>query len=200
MMRHRSPEQEMPPADRAELDAPTLARARWGESAACRALVEWYQHAVFALLTRMLRPAGRDEWVEDLAQETFLRVFRALPGFSPSGPARLSSWILTIASRLAIDELRRKRLPLAHPDAPARVAATERADEGAERRALREAIEQALASVVPSGRAALLLRACHGRSHREIAACLDLPIGTVKSRIARARQALRLALAEVEHG
>lgn len=199
-MHHSSPEQEAQTADRAQLDAPTLARARRGESAACRALVERYQHAVFALLTRMLRPAGRGEWVEDLAQETFLRVFRALPGFSPSGPARLSSWILTIASRLAIDELRRRRpVPLA-PDTPAQVAGTERTDAGAERQAMRQMIERALARVDPPGRAALLLLACHGKSYREIAAGFGLPVGTIKSRIARARQTLRRALAEVEDG
>src|SRR4051812_49404701 len=88
-----------------ELDELTLKRAQRGEPAACRRLVETYQRAVFAILSRMLSPRGRRARVEDLAQETFLRVFRALPQFSPGGPARLSSWILTIATRLALDEL-----------------------------------------------------------------------------------------------
>src|SRR5215470_592892 len=91
-----------------ELDDVTLARAQRGEAAAWRALVEHYQRAVFALLSRMLAPSGRAALVEDLAQETFLRAFRALPAFDRGGRARLSTWILTIATRLGIDELRRR--------------------------------------------------------------------------------------------
>ena len=81
-----------PPAPE-ELDELTLARAQRGDEEACRALVVRYQRALFALLARMLGPRGA---VEDLAQETFLRAFRALPGFDRSGPARLSTWLLTI--------------------------------------------------------------------------------------------------------
>src|SRR5215831_16089459 len=89
-----------------ELDDLTLARAQRGDEPACRTLVERYQRPVFALLGRMCGHAR----VEDLAQETFLRVFRALPRFDRSGPARLSTWILTVATRLALDELRRRPL------------------------------------------------------------------------------------------
>src|SRR5262245_48554442 len=96
-----------------ELDEVTLARARRGEAAACRMLVKRYGRMVFALGWRMLAGRGGNAAVEDLAQETFLRVFRALPGFKSDGPARLSSWILTIAARLCTDELRRRPLPTA---------------------------------------------------------------------------------------
>lgn len=95
---------------RAELDDLTLERARRGEPQATLALVQRYQGAVFALLSRMLRPSGLGDRVEELAQECFLRVFASLDRFRPGGPARLSSWILTIASRLTIDELRRRHL------------------------------------------------------------------------------------------
>src|SRR5262245_9009014 len=88
-----------------ELDEVTLARAKRGDERACRAFVETYQRQVFALISRLL---GRQPLVEDLAQETFLRAFRALASFDPRGPARLSTWLLTIASRLALDELRRR--------------------------------------------------------------------------------------------
>src|SRR5262252_7490429 len=91
-----------------EIDDVTLARAQRGEAAAWRSLVEHYQRPVFALLSRMLAPSGRATLVEDLAQETFLRAFRALPAFDHAGRARLSTWILTIATRLGIDELRRR--------------------------------------------------------------------------------------------
>jgi RNA polymerase sigma-70 factor (ECF subfamily) len=113
-----------------ELDEITIRRAQRGERDACRALVERHQGAVFALIGRMLGPA-RAGSVEDVAQDTFLAVFRTLAGFSPSGAARLSTWILTIASRRAIDELRRPRLV---DDADAAVLpAPDRGDDAARR-------------------------------------------------------------------
>ena len=72
------------------------------------ALVAHHQGAVFALISRILGRRRGSAAHQDLAQETFLRVFRALPTFERRGPARLSTWILTIASRLAISELRRR--------------------------------------------------------------------------------------------
>lgn len=90
-----------------ELDPATLARARNGDPIAFRAFVVRYERPVFALLSRLM---GRGREVEDLAQETFLRAFRALPGFDPDGPARVSTWLLTIATRLALDA-RKKRRP-----------------------------------------------------------------------------------------
>ncbi len=112
-----------------ELDELTLRRAQRGDAAACRDLVLRYQGAVFALLGRMLGP-GRAAEIEDLAQDTFLDVFRALARFSALGPARLSTWVLTIASRRSIDFLRARRgdaLPgkvVDVPDASARAAPT----------------------------------------------------------------------------
>ena len=95
--------------DRSDLDEVTLARARTGDRQAFRALVERYERPVFALLGRMLLRAGRESLVEDLAQETFVRVFRGLGKFGADGRNNLSAWILTIAARLAIDELRRRQ-------------------------------------------------------------------------------------------
>src|SRR5439155_3504611 len=92
-----------------ELDELTLRRAQRGEAAACTALVKRYERPVFAVVSRMLTPSGRRAAVEDVAQETFLRVFRALPGFDLAGGARLSSWILTIATRVALNELRKRQ-------------------------------------------------------------------------------------------
>src|SRR5262245_52508694 len=86
-----------------ELELGLLARCRERDPAALRAFVERYQRPVFALLSRML---GRVPEVEDLAQETFLRAFRALPSFDPHGTARPSTWLLTIATRLALDGYR----------------------------------------------------------------------------------------------
>ena len=182
----------------AELDDLTLARARRGDREAFRELVERHEVQVFALLGRML--LGRGALVEDLAQETFLRVFTALDRFDPAGPARLGTWILTIATRLALDELKR-RAPVA-TQLPGDLAADARtdADAGAERRALGSAIARAVEALTPEQRAAFLLREHHGLEYGEIAEVLSIDLGTVKSRISRARTALRAALAEVKHG
>lgn len=181
------------PSPEPELDELTLARAQRGDDRACRELVVRYQKPVFALLGRML--VTRRPVVEDLAQETFLRVFRALPTFSPSGPARLSTWILTIATRLALDELRR-RPPQTEP-LTAEVATIAGPDADAQRRAVAAAITRAVADLSADHRAIFLLREYHGLEYDEIARALDLDPGTVKSRLSRARAALRDALAGV---
>src|SRR5215468_3919789 len=91
---------------RASLDELTLRRAQRGDEQAWRALIERFQHPVHALVWRLLAGRARHR-VEDLTQETFVRVLRALPAFDPAGAASLSTWILTIATRLALNELRR---------------------------------------------------------------------------------------------
>src|SRR5690606_3299397 len=180
-----------------ELDEVTLRRAQRGEPDACRALVERYQRPVFALLCRMLGPTRRDR-AEDLAQETFLAVFRSLGGFAPLGAARLSTWILTIASRRAIDELRRseaagRSVALAEDTAESPA----RADEGARRAALGARVAGAVGALPAGHRAAFLLREVHGMEYAEIARALEVDVGTVKSRLSRARAALRVALADL---
>lgn len=175
-----------------ELDDLTVRRAQRQDAAACRALVAHYQAPVFALLGRMLG-SGRRATVEDLAQDTFLAVFQRLPSFVPVGPARLSTWILTIASRRAIDELRRRRPT---PIAAVELTADPRPD-AIDRRALAAAIDRAVDGLAPEFRAAFLLRELHGLDYGEIAAALDIEVGTVRSRLNRARLALRAALAEV---
>jgi len=185
----------------AELDELTLARARRGERAACVALVRRYEAPVFALLQRLLGRSGRAGLVEDLAQETFLRVFRALVRFASSGPAKLSTWILTIATRVGLDELRRHAPPTEALDAAgaAGVAAPERADDRAHRRAIGEEVARAAEALSPDLRATFLLRDVHELEYAEIAEATGADMGTVKSRLSRARAALRAALAEV-HG
>jgi RNA polymerase sigma-70 factor (ECF subfamily) len=185
------------PAAEPELAADVLVRAQRGERAACRALVRRYERPVFALLSRLL--GQRAGLTEDLAQETFLRAFAALPRFDPRGPARLSTWILTIAGRLCVDELRR-HAPTHEPLLAALdTAAPGRADEHTHRRRLAAAIDQALAGLSPEYRVAFVLREFHELEYPEIAAALQIDRGTVKSRLSRARAALRLALAEVRH-
>jgi RNA polymerase sigma-70 factor (ECF subfamily) len=185
-----------PTGSPAELDELTLRRAQRGDPAACRALVERYQRPVFALLHRMLGP-GRRHRVEDLAQDTFLGVFRSLSGFAPLGPARLSTWILTIASRRAVDELRRtpsEREPVALSEG---IADSSRADDAAERARLAARVARALEELAPEYRAAFVLREFHDLEYAEISRALEIDSGTVKSRLSRARAALRRALADL---
>jgi RNA polymerase sigma-70 factor (ECF subfamily) len=189
--------QELRPA---ELDDLTLARAQRGEESAWRALVERYQRPVFALLSRMLSPVARRDLVEDLAQETFLRVFRALPTFDRAAPGRLSSWLLTIAARLALDELRQRRPLLESLHAVHAQAAGTGNQASPDRRLLNQILTRAVEALSPDHRAVLLLREVHGLEYDELATALAISVGTVKSRLSRARAELRAALAEDHDG
>jgi len=165
-------------------------RAQRGEERAWRALIERYQGPVHALVWRLLAGRARHR-VEDLVQETFVRVLRALPEFDPAGPATLSTWMLTIATRLALNELRKPELARieAEPEA------VERADVSAERRRLAKAIADGVAALPDAQRAVFVLREYHGLDYAEIAEALEIELDTVKSRLSRARAALRAQLA-----
>ena len=180
----------------AELDELTLVRARRGDQAAARALFDHYHRQVFAFLWRMLSPHATQAAVEDLTQDAFLRAFAALPRFAPEGPARLSSWLLTIATRVALNELRRrKRRPDATVDVDlVAVPGGARPDESASRRALGALVARAIGELSDDFRAVIVLREYHDQSLDEIARALEIPVGTVQSRLARARAALRGAL------
>jgi RNA polymerase sigma-70 factor (ECF subfamily) len=143
----------------------------------------------------MVGPSRR-EFCEDVAQDTFLDVFRVLGDFSPLGPARLSSFILCIASRRAIDRLRRDRLePAPHAD----VAEMGASSDSPARNFLAQQVAGAVATLGPDQRAVLLLRDVHGLEYTEIARALRIDTGTVKSRLSRARAAVRTALTEGSH-
>src|SRR5215510_2031042 len=100
----RTRETGHPPA----LDGAVLARCKDQDPMAFRAFVVRYERMVFALLSRMLGPLGGE--VEDLAQETFVRAYRAFPNFDLDGAAKVSTWLLTIATRLALDARKKKKL------------------------------------------------------------------------------------------
>jgi RNA polymerase sigma-70 factor (ECF subfamily) len=180
----------VPAAVRAEpFDELTLRRAQRGDERAWRDLIERFQRPVHALIWRLLAGRARHR-VEDLTQETFVRVLRALPRFDPAGPATLSTWILTIATRIALNELRRPEWPAIAAEPVAR----ERTDAVAERKRLAAAIAAGMAKLPDGQRAALVLSEYHELSHAEIADILELEVGTIKSRLSRARSALRAEL------
>ena len=184
-------------APRAEepLDELTLRRAQRGDDRAWRDLIARFERPVHALVYRLLAGRARHR-VEDLAQETFVRVLGALPRFDPRGPASLSTWILTIAARLALNELRRPEHAALVVEPPAR----ERTDAAAERARLGAAIAAAVGALPDAQRAAFVLREYHELDYAEIAAVLEVDLGTVKSRLARARTAVRAHLVAAGFG
>ena len=179
--------------DSTEVDAATLQRCRAGDATALRVFVTRYQHVVFAFLSRAL---GAGPHVEDLAQEVFLRACRALASFDPAGTARLSTWLLTIASRVAIDARRRRRVPTTHLGAEAaRAPGTPETER--RRSEIGCALERAAASLPDDQRDVFILAELHDLGMAEIASVLGIRENTVKSRLFRARERLRVLLKEV---
>ena len=184
-------------------DADVVALAQEGRETAFRELIRRYERPVFSLVYRMVRDRTA---AEDLAQETFVNVLNHIDRYVPE--FKFSSWLFKIANNLAIDHLRKKQLPTVSidgaPDATtaAQIEATsfelashaESALDELEARELGGAIERAIAALRPEYRACIMLRHVEGRSYEEIAATLDLPLGTVKTYIHRARHELRRAL------
>ena len=184
-------------------DADVAALAMQGRESAFRELVRRYERPVFSLIFRMVRDR---ETAEDLAQDTFIKVLNHIDRYRPE--FKLSSWLFKIANNVAIDHLRKRQLrtvsiegsPHAATAAEMEATALELADQGEsplqemESRELGSAIERAIAGLRPEYRACILLRHVEGRSYEEIASTLDLPLGTVKTYIHRARHELREAL------
>jgi RNA polymerase sigma-70 factor (ECF subfamily) len=178
----------------AELPAVTIAACRRGDGHAFRSLVECYQGRVYVLCAAL---AGRAD-AEDLAQETFLRVHQAIGRFALDGPATLGGWILTIARRLCHDRARgaRLRVEVALGDGAETAAATRSPEEAVQGAGLVAALYAALATLPEEQRAVFALREWDGLEYEEIAAVEGVPVGTVRSRLSRAREALRVALGE----
>lgn len=176
-----------------ELDRATLDRCKKGDPLAFRAFVVRYERPVFALLSRML---GRGPHVEDLAQETFLRAFRAFPSFDLDEAAKPSTWLLTIATRLALDA---KRRPI-FPPAPTADTSTTTPEQETARAQMGRAIESAAAELPHDQRVAFVLAEFHAMTLEEIAAATSAPEATVKTRLFRAREKLRAALLRFREG
>jgi RNA polymerase sigma-70 factor (ECF subfamily) len=186
-----------PPARASEIDRATLDRARAGDAMAVRAFVVRYERPVFALLSRILGPGPH---VEDLAQETFLRALRALPAFDPDGAARASTWLLTIATRLALDARKKKTLRLVPLEEGFPVAGASTPETEHVRADLGRAIARAAAELSEDMRAAFVLADVHGFTMGEIAEALAIPENTAKTRVFRARQHMRERLAGERSG
>ncbi len=172
--------------------------------AAFEALVARYGRQVHNMAYRM---AGNDADAKDLAQEAFIRVFRALRSIDPA--ANLDSWLYRIVTNLFIDMLRRRpKVRVESLDAPvatakggevAREVADDRANPEADvlDRQMDAEVQETLMALHLDLRAVVVLSDIEGYSYEEIAEMLRIPVGTVKSRLHRARKALQVALAHM---
>lgn len=164
-----------------------LRRCAAGDPVACRELVDQYGRMAGTII---LRTIGRRDLVEDLLQETFLRVFRALPEFE--GRAKLSTWIYTIAQRVAVDELRRhQRSPVLVHDNDFDAADDANVEQQADRDATDELVRAALGRLPEKYRQPLVYAAIDGLDYETIATMLGIPVGTVKTNVFRGKQLLR---------
>jgi RNA polymerase sigma-70 factor, ECF subfamily len=167
-----------------------LNRLRAGEARAFEELVTTYQHRVFGVAVRML---GSPTEAEEVAQETFLRAHRALADFR--GDAKLSTWLYAIASRLCLNRLAsgEGRISRARMEGLDRLPAGEGGEPGAdlERSERETALHRAIAELPEERRIVVVLRDLEGLTYDEIASTLSLELGTVRSRLHRARLDLK---------
>lgn len=177
-------------------DADLVRRCLSGDQRACRDLVRRYERPVYSVLMRVVR---RSEDAEDLVQETFVKVFKALDRYDPERP--FAAWIFTIASRLAIDHFRRRRVQTVSLNVTDPGSGEDRTmdveDPGLKPDEITSNAEEELQtselidSLPEHYRIVVLLRHQQDLSYEEIAEALHLPLGTVKARIHRARALLK---------
>ena len=186
-----------------EEDRKLIERARQGDERAYRALVKKYERPVFNICLRMMR--DRDA-AEDLAQDAFIKVFSMLERYNPT--YAFSSWLFKITSNLCIDSMRKRRidtLPMDEPirsergefkrqyaapeDTPEKIVVTD------ERMKM---LTDAIDLLPPHYRIMIVLRHQEDLSYEEIAETLEVPLGTVKARIHRAREMLKRRLENTE--
>lgn len=189
----------VPPQTAADEDAAWVARALAGEEQAYAKLVSRYRARVFGLALRMVQNADD---ASDIAQEAFVRAFQSLATFDRS--KSFGAWIARITANLCIDHYRRRRLSLVSLDSPVDSERGERprefpdqgplADELLTADESRERLEGLLRSLPPRYRMVVLLRYKEDLAYEEIAATMDIPLGTVKARLHRAHQLLKRRL------
>ena len=197
----RTPDQSDPDADR-------VRRAQAGDHDARAGLLAEYYPRLWGVCRRTL---GSADAADDLAQEVMVRVLRGLDGFG--GQSRFSTWAVRIAINACLSHLRkqkvRKTVPLgamqgtdAAGSADAGTVRVRSAEPGAAGRVEQDEtlrrLEHALSGLDPLFRVILVLRDMQQMEYAEIAAALDIPVGTVKSRLFRARTALRERLNDDE--
>jgi RNA polymerase sigma-70 factor (ECF subfamily) len=179
-----------------EIDQQLVERVQRGDKAAFDLLVAKYQRKIFRLLSRLIRDQAE---IEDVAQEAFVKAYRALPNFR--GESAFYTWLYRIAINTAKNYLvsQGRRAPTA---TDADIEDAETFDDGDHLRDLNtpdsmllskqvaEAVNRAIDKLPEDLRTAIVLREIEGLSYEEIAETMNCPIGTVRSRIFRAREAI----------
>lgn len=185
-----------------QTDEELVARSMSGDSESFNQLVVRWERPIYALAYRTL---GREDEARDICQETFLRAYRALPGFK--GEAKFSSWLYRIALNLCRDWIRKKRrTPVMQ--APEGVDLADLADLAAARgpvesietlvarRQLSQRVATAMRTLPEEQRTAVILKEYHGLTFQEIAEMQGCPLSTVKTRLYQGLSVLRKQLAE----
>ncbi len=181
----------------ATTDEELVARTVAGDSDSFNQLIKRWERPIYALAYRTI---GRDEDARDVCQETFLRAFRALPGFK--GQAKFSSWLYRITLNLCRDWLRRqRRTPIV--SAPEGVDVVELASEQGPvesiedlvaRKQLSRTVGEAMRFLPEEQRTAIVLKEYHGLTFQEIADLQGCPLSTVKTRLYQGLSVLRRRL------
>jgi RNA polymerase sigma-70 factor (ECF subfamily) len=170
-------------------DAELVQRCRLGDSAAWEQVVRTFSRRVYNLAYRF---TGRHEPAEDLIQEVFVRVYRSLDQYDPEA-GDLAHWLMRLARNLIIDDYRRRiRTPTDLGDDLESHqyhlrSASETPERGIERSERAHQVHQAIARLSPELRECVILRDLEELSYLEIVDLLQIPLGTVKSRINRGR-------------
>ncbi|MCK5033806.1 MAG: sigma-70 family RNA polymerase sigma factor [Calditrichia bacterium] len=182
-------------------DSELISKAKSGDEYALEELLGKYKIAVYNLVYRMVKDKQE---AEDLTQETFIKTFKSLPSFNEE--YAFSTWIFKIATNNCIDFFRKRKLKTYSIDKPIQYKTSEiqqdhpDTDPNAEKSMLAEErselIKKAIDSLPKKYNEAIVLRHMKEKSYEEIAEMLNLPLGTVKARIFRAREMLNKALKE----
>jgi len=203
--RNAGTETDENPVEYTQLEDKELAAlAAKGREPAFRELLSRYERPVFSLVYRMVRDRTL---AEDLAQEAFIRAFNAIASYKPK--YKFSSWIFKIANNHTIDHLRKRKLDTVSIDGSPHARTSEEEaqtrlvvesheeapDRYVEAKELGSQIEEAIGELRPEYRTAVLLRHVEGHSYDEIAEIMELPLGTVKTYLHRARGELKELLA-----
>ena len=166
-------------------------RCRSGDERAFQELVDRYKDLVFALIARTVQDRSR---AEDLAQDVFLRVHRGLPYFR--GEARLSTWLYRIVANVCAQEAtRREPVSIEDDRVRSRVSASTAArDQQFGDIEVRDRLEKAIARLPANYRLLIAAHYLEGVRYEDLADALQLPLGTVKTQLHRAKQQLRRLL------
>jgi RNA polymerase sigma-70 factor (ECF subfamily) len=172
-------------------DLDLVRRCQSGDEAAFAELVTRYKDLVYALVVRAVQEPTR---ADDLAQEAFLRIHRGLPYFR--GEARLSTWIFRVVANLCAQERGRHRpeISMEEPGPGSRSREPGRRDSAFDDVELRDRLEKAMARLPLRDRLLIAGHHLKGLQYQELADALDVPLGTVKTHLFRAKQRLRALL------